>query len=199
MATTTQYPPLRSMQIAVPITSALFGFLGLGGGLFTFLSPRRDAATMFGILPPTTLSSKSEADGRQRAYIQIHGIRNIAGGLNLIALTSFWRFSTICQSSPAAANAVQKAMAILLGIGVIVGVGDGLLLRNYLESDGLSGEAKELAASKSKGHFGIMVPVLALAAGWWYLWRGSSIGWMKSSRWKVWWRHEYISTPVLVS
>jgi hypothetical protein len=154
----------------VPLASGLLSTLGASTGLYSFLRPGRDAAELLGIrLPPGTLNSNSEAASRQRAYICVHGIRNFASGVGGLSLLLFWWFSPLCRSSAAAAKAVQKAQAILMGVGAVVGIADGLVLSKYLESAGLSPEAKKFAEEKRLGHFAITLPVLAVSLSWWYM------------------------------
>lgn len=166
---------LRSPTIAVPVTTALFGFMALGGGAWTFLSPGADAARLFGIVLPrsiagaSTIPAAEEAENRQRAYIRIHGIRNFASGAGLLGLTAFWTLSSLCRDSPAASEAVKKSFGILLATGSLVGLADGYILSEYKESKGLSSEGQEVATKQSQGHFLTALPIMALAASWWFV------------------------------
>jgi hypothetical protein len=180
--------PHHILQYAAPTGTAVLNSLGLCVGLYGFLCPGPNAAKLFGILlppPPSRPTSKrasaaatdhrqTEANARQRAWLRIYGIRNIASGLGQLGLVVFWGLSSTCRDSRLARDTVQKVIAVLLATGTCVGVADGWTLGQFVQEgveggEGLCEEAKKLAAEKKFGHMGMMVLVLGLAAAWWFL------------------------------
>lgn len=157
LATTTA--SLRSP--ALPILSGLVGTMGIANGLYSFNAPV-GSATTFGILVPSSVGASRELQTWQKSQTRVHGIRNLAGGMSILGIIAFWRFSSICQSSPVAAQAAKNCLGIILLTGSIIGAGDGLIIDQFVKGQDTSEEAKEVGNKASRGHLWMSVPILAL-------------------------------------
>lgn len=154
----TTIPPTLQTA-ALPTFTTLLGLLSLGGGIYNFANPAA-GATGFGLTPPNITSTSPF----ETAYIRVHGIRNIAGGLTNLALISFWQFSGFCRDNPAAAAAVRRCLGLSLTIGTVVGLGDAWIVGRYAK-DVEEGEVKETAKGKSMGHAGMAVVIAGVGLG----------------------------------
>ena len=165
MASTTSSLSLSSLKPALPVFTGLLGVLGLGGGIYNFANPV-EGARAFGLVAPSGVSSQAAAF--QTAYIRIHGIRNIGMGLVNLSLVLFWQFSDLCRTSPIAAEALKRILAINFLLGPIVGLGDAWILKQFADSPGVEPEAANLGREKSQGHAVTAVLIASLGLGWLY-------------------------------
>ncbi|KAL9105247.1 MAG: hypothetical protein Q9227_009548 [Pyrenula ochraceoflavens] len=179
MSSPTSSLSLSSLQtVALPTITALFGALAFLGGTYHFTSPI-DSAKMFGLTYPTTSSSTDKkTQAWQKAYVKVHGIRNMASGISSMGLMGFLYLSKFCRDSPVAAQAVRKCIGICLVAGTVAAVGDGYILSRFVreardekaEDDDGAGKDKSiaLAEEKSKGHMMMGLPILAIGLGWFF-------------------------------
>jgi hypothetical protein len=169
MTTLTLLPPLHhTIRNALPYTTTALATIGLCSGLYTFLFPSLSAAHLFGFAPPKsgTCAASTEANARQRGYIQLHGIRNSGNGLGMVGLLAFRQVSLLCRENQAAKEAVGLCLGVLLTTGTIVAIGDWWALREYAGVDGVKGEDEKYVRSKAKGHLGATVVIFGLGLGW---------------------------------
>lgn len=154
-------PASSSLRSAVlPGLTVLLGTGGVLGGLYSFQSPF-EWARQFGVV----CSSDSKSSLEHRALIQTIGIRNIASGGSLLALTAFWQFSALCRASPVAAVAVKRSLGLTLLVGTVVAMTDSVVLSQLAKGGSLSAEDEGFTTAASKGHAFISLPILGLALG----------------------------------
>lgn len=148
---TSSFSILHHAGLALPVFTSLLGLLGIGGGIYNLISPP-EGARGFGLSVPPAPRSSAHFSAAQRALIAVHGVRNIGSGLSLISLVLFWKFSSLCETSPFAELAVRRCIGISLTTGSVVGFGDAWLLEKFANTEGVGKEAKDLAGEKSIGH-----------------------------------------------
>jgi len=146
---------------ALPVLTALMGTMGVANGLYSFNAPV-DAEAVFGLTVPKAVSSSKELQTWQQAQAQARAIRNFAGGLSIVGITAFWRFSTMCQTSPLAGVAAKRCLGIIFLTGSIIGAGDGMIVSQFVRGEGTPEEAKEVGKKAGMGHLVMAVPILAL-------------------------------------
>lgn len=145
----------RSFSLPASLLPSLVGVLstaGLLGGIYNFAAPL-EGARGFGLLPT---SPPNQLTAFQKAYIRIHGIRNIGIGLGNFSLLTYWYLS----DSPIVRDTVRRCIGWGLVMGTVVGMGDAYILKAYageLTEASDSGEkdvkeAKDLATSKGTAH-----------------------------------------------
>jgi hypothetical protein len=148
---------------ALPIFSGLLGTMGIANGLYCLNAPV-DGERVFGILVPQPVSSSQELQTWQKAQTYARGIRNFAGGLGILGITAYWRFSSLCQASPVAGVAARRCLGVMFLTGSIIGAGDGLIISRFADGQGTSEEAKEVGKKAGFGHMVMAVPILVLGA-----------------------------------
>lgn len=162
---------MPSLRSTVPVVSASLFALSIFGGLYNFSDPI-EGAKMFGIAIPASESagtkSSSAITATEKAYIKVHGIRNLVNGIGSLGVIAFLRYSSLCQNSPVATEAVRKSLGIMMVAGSLVALVDGLILKQFADEAGLSNDTVELASAKSQGHMFTALPILALGFGWLY-------------------------------
>ncbi|KIW76647.1 hypothetical protein Z517_09091 [Fonsecaea pedrosoi CBS 271.37] len=146
---------------ALPVLTGLMGTMGIVTGLYSFKAPV-DAETLFGILVPSSVQASKELSSWQKAQTYTRGLRNFAGGLSIVGITLFWRFSSLCQSSPVAAVTARRCLGIIFLTGTVIAGGDGLVITQFAHAEGISKEAKEVAEKTGTGHLVMTLPILAL-------------------------------------
>lgn len=146
---------------ALPTLTGLMGTMGFANGLYSFNSPL-DADRVFGITPPKAVSSSKELQTWQNAQTQARGIRNVTGGLAIMGITAFWQFSSLCRASPIAGLTAKRCLGVIFLTGSITGAVDGMVITQFADGEGTSGEAKELGKKTGFGHIVMAVPILAL-------------------------------------
>ncbi|KIW93150.1 uncharacterized protein Z519_05755 [Cladophialophora bantiana CBS 173.52] len=146
---------------ALPALTGLMGTMGIATGFYSFRAPV-DAETMFGILVPSSVNTSPELWTWQQAQIYTRGLRDLAGGLSIVGITAFWRFSSLCQSSPVAALTAKRCLGIIFLTGSIIGGGDGLVIQWFARGDGTSEKAREVGKKAGLGHLVMTLPILAL-------------------------------------
>ncbi|KAF2732784.1 hypothetical protein EJ04DRAFT_607125 [Polyplosphaeria fusca] len=162
MSTTTT---LHSYALtALPYTTTALMTLGLGTSLSMLLSSSPSAARLFGFSPssPSKLRPATEADARARSYIQIHALRNMASGMGTLGLLGYRYWG--CEGQ--AKEVVGRCVGILMVVGSVVAVGDGVVLRGYVGAEGVGEEGRRRGVEKSNGHFGAGVMILVIGMGW---------------------------------
>lgn len=154
-------PSTTSLRSAVlPGFTVLLGTGALVGGLYSFQSPF-DWARTYGVVANTDSKSSFE----QTAFIQAVGVRNIASGVSLITLTTYWQFSSWCRASPVAALTMKRCLGFSLLVGAVVTMADAVILSRLVKNGSLSSEAEELTSGTSKGHAIMSLPIFGLALG----------------------------------
>ncbi|KIX96614.1 uncharacterized protein Z520_07880 [Fonsecaea multimorphosa CBS 102226] len=146
---------------ALPALTGLMGTMGIVTGLYSFRAPV-DAETLFGILVPSSVNASKELSTWQHAQTYTRGLRNFAGGLSIVGITVFWRFSSLCQSSPVAALTAKRCLGIIFLTGSVIGAGDGLIINQFARGEGISEKAREVAKKAGLGHLVMALPILAL-------------------------------------
>ncbi|OQV03321.1 hypothetical protein CLAIMM_08374 [Cladophialophora immunda] len=146
---------------ALPALTGLMGTMGIATGLYSLRAPV-NAETLFGILVPAPVTASKELSTWQKAQTYTRGLRNLAGGLSIVGITVFWRFSSLCQSSPVAALTAKRCLGIIFLTGSIIGGGDGLVIRQFAQAEGTSEEASEVGKQAGMGHLVMALPILAL-------------------------------------
>jgi hypothetical protein len=137
------------------------GSIGFANGVYSLNAPV-DADRMFGILVPQPAAASKELQNWQSAQAYARGIRNLAGGLSIVGITAFWRFSSLCQASPVAGLVAKRCLGIIFLTGSLIGAGDGLIISVLAEGEGTSQEARQAGKKASMGHLVMAVPILAL-------------------------------------
>jgi Domain of unknown function (DUF4267) len=148
------------MPTALPILTALVGSGGFIAGLHSFVFPI-SAARVYGIpatsLPESNITSTSKTSANtwkewQEAYVHAFGVRNLTVGTSILGMTGFWRFSSMCQLSPLAAQAVKRSLGIVLLAGSMTPIADTYFISKYVKQGGIS--TFEIATGKraSKVH-----------------------------------------------
>ncbi|KAJ9614010.1 hypothetical protein H2200_002146 [Cladophialophora chaetospira] len=150
---------LRSSTL--PVLTGAMGTLGLATGLYSFSAPI-DADRIFGIIVPKSVSSSKELQTWQAAQTSARGVRNVASGLAIIGITSFWQFSSLCQATPVASTVAKRCLGIVFLSGVITSAGDGIIITQFARGDSTSEEAKEVGKKAGFGHIVTTIPILAL-------------------------------------
>ncbi len=153
---------------ALPTLTGLMGTMGFATGLLAFRDPV-DADKLFGILYPKSASSSKELQTWQKAQAQARSIRNVSGGLAIVGITAFWQFSALCRASPIASLTAKRCLGIIFLTGSITGAVDGMIITQFADGEGTSGEAKEVGKKTGFGHIVMAVPILALGVACVYL------------------------------
>ncbi|RSL41163.1 hypothetical protein CEP53_012921 [Fusarium sp. AF-6] len=145
---------MTTLNTVVPALPVLLGLTGISVGIYSFVSPT-SAIRMFGLHAPSPTDKNllsPHAEAFQRSVIYTYGIRNIGGGLANLGIFAFWKLSPLCQTNPAASDAVRQCLGICLILGPTVGLGDAWILRKFAKNEGVQGEAKTEAAKASVNH-----------------------------------------------
>ncbi|KAI8652468.1 hypothetical protein NCS57_01310800 [Fusarium keratoplasticum] len=154
---------MATLNTVVPALPVLLGLTGVGVGIYSFVSPT-NAIRMFGLRAPSP-SDKNlpspHAEAFQRSAIYTYGIRNIGVGLANLGIFAFWKLSPVCQTNPAASDAVRQCLGICLILGTTVGLGDAWIIRQFAKDEGVQGEAKTEAAKASVSHAVTAAVILA--------------------------------------
>lgn len=167
MSTTQLPPPMALVKSIPPVIAALFGAMGFGGGVYNLREPF-EGARMFGLIAPAEkadVSSTPESRAWQKAYVGVHGIRNIGNALSMLGLLTLWHYAP----TPEAANAIKRCLGCCLIAGTTVALGDGYLLTRFSKEKGVSKEAADLSAKVGKQHTFIAFPILALGISFFYI------------------------------
>ena len=144
---------MPSVETVLPVLTALVGSGGFTIGLYSFVSPV-SAARIYGI-PVTPANEKiavSTTISKEEAYVYAHGSRNLAIGTSILGLSAFWRFSSICQLSPVAAQAVKRCVGITILAGSIVPSTDAYFIAQHVKQHGLSAQDVSTGKKSSRGH-----------------------------------------------
>ena len=149
---------MTSLMRVLPILTALIGSGGFTVGLYSFVSPV-SAARVYGIpvSPPAkekqdSSDSTSASLSKDEAYVYAHGSRNLAIGTSILGLTACWRFSSICQLSPVAAQAVKRCLGITLLAGSMTPIADAYVISRYVGQDDISAQDVQTGKKASKTH-----------------------------------------------
>ncbi|EEU36636.1 uncharacterized protein NECHADRAFT_51923 [Fusarium vanettenii 77-13-4] len=145
---------MATLNTVVPALPVLLGLTGVGVGIYSFVSPL-DAIRMFGLRAPSPSDKNlpsAHAEAFQKSAIYIYGIRNIGVGLANLGIFVFWKLSPVCQTNPAASDAVRLCLGICLILGTTVGLGDAWIIRKFAKDEGVQGEAKTEATKASVNH-----------------------------------------------
>lgn len=140
--------------------------MGIASGLYGFAAPT-DADSAFGLVVPRSVSASKHLQAWQKAQTYARGIRVFVGGVSIVGMTAFWRFSPMCQASPLAALAVKRCLGIVFLTGTVIAAGDGLIVGQFVQSEeeatsSASQEAKEAGKKASLGHLVMAAPILAV-------------------------------------
>jgi hypothetical protein len=137
--------------------------MGILNGVYSLTSPS-DAETVFGLPVPRSISDSPTKNlpTWQVAQSYARGLRNLAGGLSIVGITAFWRFSPLCVASPVARLAAQRCLGVIFLTGSIIGLGDGVVVSRFAEGEGTDQEARKVARKAGLGHLVMVVPILAL-------------------------------------
>ena len=152
--------------LILPTITTLLGLTGLGSGTLALTSPF-GAIRAFGLGPPSSSASDksstapSHAEAFQRSVISAYGLRNLSGALTILGLTSMWKLSSLCRTSPIAAATAKKCLGIYMLIGTGVALGDAWVVRAFANVDGLEKKVEEEVKAASMGHAIVSVPIVA--------------------------------------
>ncbi|KIX94757.1 uncharacterized protein Z520_09447 [Fonsecaea multimorphosa CBS 102226] len=117
----------RLSHTALPVLTTLIGSGALIVGLWSFISPESAAAAFGGYMVRAmeASSSPSKADSsRHMVYIYPHGIRNLALGLSILALTAYWQFGRWSRSSAVVRLTVQRCLGIVITANALTPIVD---------------------------------------------------------------------------